>query len=361
MARTKTSNPHGDAIRIQGTQRGTFPFVPSRAYFEKESLEYPLGRRVFKILKELGTETMFTGSHNRVTGIPGSTPREAYLEGKRTLVVGVRKTMDFQTCKPSAHFQLPLVTGCPGRCHYCYLNTTLGKKPYIRIYVNTDEILAEVEKYINARLPEVTVFEGAATSDPLAVEPYTGSLAKAIAFFGKKEQARFRFVTKFTNVDSLLSVPHGEHTRFRFSINSGNVIETYERGTPGLMQRLEAASKVAAAGYPTGFIMAPVIKYDGWQDDYRAVFKNLKERFGSGNQLTLEIITHRFTQKAKNIILQVFPGTPLALEETERKFKYGQFGYGKYVYQPETMDQIKSVLYGLIDEYVPDIKLEYFI
>jgi spore photoproduct lyase len=115
-------------------------FVPKRALFEKEALDYPIGKHIFDKMQELGVDTSFIGSHNRVTGIPGKTPQEAYFEGKRTLVVGLRRTLDFQTCKPSAHYQLPLVTSCIGECEYCYLNTTLGKKPYIRVYVNIDEI-----------------------------------------------------------------------------------------------------------------------------------------------------------------------------------------------------------------------------
>lgn len=44
---------------------------------------------------------------------------------------------------------------------------------------------------------------GAATSDPVAVEPYTNSLARAIEYFGADENTRFRFVTKYNDVDSL--------------------------------------------------------------------------------------------------------------------------------------------------------------
>ncbi len=350
-----------EPVRVQGIYRGFFPFVPKRAFFEKEALEYPAGRRVFQILKELGTEVKLAGSHNRITGIPGKTSREAYLEGKRTLVVGVRKTLDFQTCKPSAHFQLPLVTSCPGMCEYCYLNTTLGKKPYIRIYVNIDEILGRAQRYIDARLPETTVFEGAATSDPLPVEPFTGALAKTIEFFGGQDYGRFRFVTKFTNVDSLLGLKHQGHTRFRFSINAGSVIDRFERGTPRLARRVEAAARVKEAGYPVGFIVAPIIKYDGWQEDYREMFSRLASRFGAGQDVTIELITHRFTKKAKTNILGVFPETTLPMEEKERKFKYGQFGYGKYVYRPEDMDQIKLFFSDLVHEYLPKAETEYFV
>jgi len=335
--------------------------VPRRAYFERAALEYSLGKEILKTLEEMGVDIKMAGSHNRITGIPGKTPREAYQEGKNTMVVGVRKTLEFQTCKPSAHFQLPLATSCPGMCQYCYLNTTLGKKPYIRIYVNIDEILDKAREYITSRQPEVTVFEGAATSDPLPVEPYTGALAKAINYFGAQEMGRFRFVTKFTNVDSLLKLEHKGHTRFRFSINTPSVIERYELRTPRLPQRIEAARKVYEAGYPAGFIVAPVIEYEGWQEEYRAVFSELRKHFGSGEQLTIELITHRFTQRAKNNIMNIFPETTLPMGEESRKFKYGQFGYGKYVYPPEKMAEIKTFLHDLVAQSIPQAEVEYFV
>lgn len=338
-----------------------FPFIPARAFFEQEALDYPVGQRIYNIIKDMGLEARFTGSHNRVTGIPGNTPREAFFEGKKTLVVGVRKTLEFQSCKPSAHYQLPLVTGCPGKCQYCYLNTTMGTKPYIRVYVNVEEILEMARQYIGSRLPEATIFEGAATSDPLAVEPFTGSLAQAIAFFGEQDKASFRFVTKFTRVEPLLKIKHGGKTRFRFSINAQSVINAYERGTPGLNQRLEAASKVMEAGYPLGFIIAPVMIYDGWQDEYGELFARLGRSFESDDQLTLEVITHRFTPKAKKIILDVFPETGLPMDEAQRKFKFGQFGYGKYVYKPEDMAQLKSFLTGMVQTHLPAAKIEYLI
>lgn len=336
-------------------------FVPKRAFFEKEALDYPLGDKIYKQLKNLGVEIQMTGSHNRVTGIPGKSSREAYLEAKRTMVIGIRKTLDFQSCKPSAHFQLPLVTSCPGKCEYCYLNTTLGRKPYVRVYVNIDEILQQAQQYIDERKPEITIFEGAATSDPLPVEPFTGALAQTIKFFGKQERGRFRFVTKFTNVDSLLSLDHGGNTRFRFSINAASVINNYEGSTPRLSQRLNAAAKLYQAGYPTGFIVGPIMIFSGWEQEYREMVQELKRRFGSGKHLTLELITHRFTKKAKTNILDVFPESTLPMNEESRKFKYGQFGYGKYVYTQEDMQMIKTFFESQLKENIPDAKIDYLV
>ena len=116
-------------------------FSPNQVYYEPEALDYDLGKKLVDHFRKLNVPIKATSSHNRVTGIKGNTDAESYRIAKRTLVIGVRRGKSFQTCKPSAHYQLPLVTSCPGMCEYCYLATTLGKKPYIRVYVNVDEIL----------------------------------------------------------------------------------------------------------------------------------------------------------------------------------------------------------------------------
>lgn len=341
----------------------SFTFIPKRVFFEPDALEYPLGRELFQHFTSMGIEVKKTPSHNRITGIPGKTPQEAYLEGKRTLVVGVRRSLDFQTCKPSAHYQLPLVTSCPGKCEYCYLATNMGKKPYVRVYVNIEDILARATQYIDERNPEITIFEGAATSDPIAVEQYTGALKKTIEFFGQQKLARFRFVTKFIAVDSLLDANHNNHTRFRFSINSAPVIKKYEHGTPDMSQRVAAAGKVARAGYPLGFIIAPIILEDNWQQDYFELLTALSDQIPVSlrNDITFELITHRFTKRAKGVINEIFPNSGLDMDEEKRKPKYGQFGYVKYLYPKETMQEVKQFFTVSIEKLFPNSKVEYFI
>lgn len=338
-------------------------FVPKRVYFEPEALEYPLGVRLKTLFAELGIDIRTTSSHNRVTGIPGRTPQEAYMEGKRTLVVGVRRSRDFQTCKPSAHYQLPLVTSCPGKCEYCYLATNMGKKPYVRVYVNLDEVLGRAKRYIMERAPLVTVFEGAATSDPVPVEPYTHGLRHAIEFFAQEELAQFRFVTKFTEIDSLLDAHHNGKTEVRFSLNCDTVIRKYEHGTPGMAERVNAAAKVAAAGYPIGFLIAPIMLFEGWQEEYQRLVETLAARLSEvpANHLGFELITHRFTARAKQQIMEVFPSTDLDMDEAKRKFKYGQFGYGKYIYPDDERKAAHTFFEDLIHSYFPGAAIKYFV
>jgi len=276
-------------------------------------------------------------------------------------VVGVRKSKDFQTCKPSAHFQLPIATSCPGKCEYCYLQTTLGKKPYIRVYVNLEEILEKAKNYIEERKPEITHFEGSATSDPIPVEPYTHSMKKTIEFFGQQEHARISFVTKFTNIEGLLDLNHRQHTFFRFSINLDKYIQKFEHSTPRLEERLMAAAKIIEAGYPTGLMIAPIFLEAGWQEDYGALLQTIKKTVPNSHGLTFELITHRFTARAKNNILDIYPGTELPMEESTRTFKFGQFGYGKYLYPKELMDEARSFFEDSIADLFPGGKIKYFV
>jgi len=245
-------------------------FIPDRIIFQKDSLGYDISKKILERFKDYKNIEIITLSSNRYKQyIPGDDLYSMYREGKKTLIVGVKKGFKFQTCKPSAHYQLPLVSGCMGQCEYCYLNTRLGDRPFIKVYANIDEILEQSGRYTNERLPDITIFEGAATSDPVPVEPYTNSLEKAILFFGANKYSRLRFVTKYNDIDTLLNLEHNGHTEIRFSLNTPKIIKQYEHGTASFKKRIEASIKVAKAGYPTGYLIAPVFIYDKWKEDYR--------------------------------------------------------------------------------------------
>ncbi|PNB52993.1 spore photoproduct lyase, partial [Pseudomonas sp. GW456-E7] len=110
--------------------------------------------------------------------------------------------------------------GCMGHCHYCYLQTTMGSKPYIRTYVNVEEILDQADQYMKERAPEFTRFEASCTSDIVGIDHLTHTLKRAIEHFGQSDLGKLRFVTKFHHVDHLLDAKHNGKTRFRFSINA---------------------------------------------------------------------------------------------------------------------------------------------
>src|SRR5690625_1282835 len=338
------------------------PFMPQLIYVEPRALEYPLGKELLAKFENMGIEIRETTSHNQIRNLPGDNHFQKYRIAKSTLVIGIRKTLKFDTSKPSAEYAIPFATGCMGHCHYCYLQTTMGSKPYIRTYVNVEEIFDAAEEYMEERAPNITRFEASCTSDIVGVDHLTHTLKKAIEFFGKTKYGKLRFVTKFEHVDHLLDAEHNGKTRFRFSINDDYIIKYFEPGTSRLQGRINAAVKVAEAGYPLGFIVAPIYLHEGWKKGYKEMFEQLSESMPSfaKKDLTFELIQHRFTQPAKRVIQQNYPMTKLELDESKRKKKWGRYGIYKYVYQDEEQEEMKDTLGGYIQNHFPEAKIEYF-
>jgi spore photoproduct lyase len=334
-------------------------FIPRVVFIQKSALEYPLGSKLLEEFNSRGIEVSLYDK--RIPTTRGRTFKDQFFRAKRTLVALVWTRREFQTCKPSAHYQLPLVSGCPGHCEYCYLNTNLGKNPFVKVYVNIDEILRQAKEYVDQRKPEITVFEGAATSDPLAVESWTGSLEKTIRFIATLDNARFRFATKYASIQNLLDIKHNGKTEIRFSINSSYVVKKFEAGTPPLESRLKAARETSKAGYPMGFLIGPIIHFPGWQKEYMNLLNLMRANIPEGIPVSFELITHRFTKRAQNIIEQVYPDTEVPFDEQERRLKYGQFGYGKYIYKKELMEEMEEFFRTAINTLFPEGKILYFV
>lgn len=338
-------------------------YMPDRVFFEPDALDYPLGRKLYDYFSTHGIPVMKTSIQNVTRNIPGSCEKEKYAASKKTLVVRPKKSLSFDVCKPSADYEFPLVTNCPGSCEYCYLQTTQGPKPYLTVYVNIEEIFESIRRHIEKNDNRLTTFEVASTGDPLSVEHLTGSLAKTVELFGTLENGRLRLVTKFDSVDPLLNLKHNEHTRFRVSINSRYVIKNFEHNTASFEERLSAASKISRAGYPTGFIVAPLMVYENWKEEYLELFDRLRQQIDipkSIEPITFELIQHRFTPVAKTFILQRYPNTRLDMDESKRARKWGKYGRFKYVYQKEVSQYIKEYIQAIIKDKFPEAVIEYF-
>ncbi len=335
---------------------------PHRVYFEPAAKDTTVGKRVQQYCKENNIPILETTSHNQVRGIPGEDEKAKYAAAKKTLIVGMKRSLKFDVCRPSADYQFSLMTNCPGTCEYCYLFTTQGKKPYVRVYANLDEIYDTIDKYIEKKLPHATVFEAASTGDPLGVEHITGSLRDTIIHFGELPKGKLRVVTKYSNVDSLLDIPHNNNTRFRFSINSNYVIKNFEHNVSNLWDRLRAAGKMAKAGYPLGFIIAPIILHENWKQEYKELIDELHHQIGFEEKsfVTFELIQHRFTMNAKNIIEERYPNSKLEMDPEKRLKKWGKYGKVKYVYPKDEAQEAKEYISNLIQEKFPHGHIQYF-
>ncbi|GIM28921.1 spore photoproduct lyase [Clostridium polyendosporum] len=332
-------------------------FIPDIAYIDPRSLKYPAGKSVKEYLDKLNIPII----NSRKVVIEGKSPQQNYAKAKRTVYITINLEKKLKSCKPSSDYQFSLSSSCPGHCEYCYLQTTQGEKPFMKVFVNIEDILSVIQQHIEINLPNITSFECGSITDPVALEHLTGNLKKCIEFFGSSNNGRLRVITKFDNVDSFLNINHNKHTKFRFSINTRDVINKFEHNTSTFEERISAAKKIATAGYPIGFIVAPIMIYDSWKDDYKELIHRLKvELEGYNDEISFELIQHRFTSTAKELILTRFPDTQLDMNEEARQLKWGPYGKFKYVYPKEKSSEIKEYISELIKTNFKNSIIEYF-
>jgi spore photoproduct lyase len=153
-----------------------------------------------------------------------------------------------------------------------------------------------------------------------------------------------RFTTKFDDVADLVRLPHGRHTRARFSVNAAEVADRFEGGTARMPARLAALRAMAEAGYPVGLTIAPIMPVPGWEQAYGTLLDDVAAAVAgvAGLDLTAELITHRFTPASKDVLLQWYPRTRLEMDPDQRSEKRSKFGGVKYVYPREVMTGMRQ-------------------
>ena len=332
-------------------------FIPDIAYIDPKILKYDSGKKVIEYLEGLKVPIV----NSKKVVIDCGSPEKNYAMAKKIILFTTNSQKKLVSCRPSADYQFSLSSSCPANCEYCYLQTTQGEKPFMKIFINIEEILEVIQNYIENNMPNITTFECASITDPIALEHLSGNLKRCIEFFGESSNGRLRLVTKFDDVDYFLKLKHNKHTKFRFTINTRYVINNFEHNTSSFYERIEAVKKIATAGYPIGFIIAPIMLYDNWKAEYRELFETLKIALeGYNEEVSFELIQHRFTKAAKELIVQRFKNTKLDLNEETRQLKWGPYGKFKYVYKKPDSDGIKNYISELINNNFEQAIIEYF-
>ena len=343
------------------------PWVPKRVLATPAALGWPQGLAMVERAAALGAEVVRLKS-DRLTGLP-----DTYRDAKSTLAVvvappGKRRP---QPIPPSADWRFDLAAGCPAHCQYCYLAGSLAGPPIIRAYANLPEILAALPPLLGqgqvtsrnaARAGEGTTFEASCYTDPLGIEHITGALAETIRHFGAWEApVQLRFTTKYDGVAPLLDLPHGRRTRIRFSVNAAGA-ERFEGGAPRMAQRLSAMRQVALAGYRIGLTVAPIMPVPDWQEGYDRLLADCATALAGvpDPDLTVELITHRFTEGSRQILQGWYPGSALGMDPADRSRKTTKFGGVKYVFPRERMTELRTTLEASVARHLPAARLLYW-
>ena len=222
------------------------------------------------------------------------------------------------TIRPSgraADFITPhFVRGCAGACRlaYCHINEGLGGE--VEVSGNVEEILQAVHRHACAqpwpRLANRTdaryyTYDIAPATD-LALHYDQQDWARVIRFFSEHPRAKAVFSLKYLREElwTQLQVKPGK-VRVRVSLLPEATRKVLEPTAPSVTERLAAIPCLLEAGYEVDLNFSPLVCYEGWLDDYAALFTQidgaLRDVDKSGLQYEATLLSHHPAKRQRNL------------------------------------------------------------
>jgi len=120
-----------------------------------------------------------------------------------------------------------------------------------------------------------------------------------------------------------------------------------EDGIATVAERLQAIRRMAlprqqGGGYRVGFVISPIMPIEDWREKYGQLLDDVANALDFDCDLTFELISYRFTPGSKGILEQGYPNSRLDLDESKRAVKCNKFGGTQYVYDKDTMSELKT-------------------
>jgi spore photoproduct lyase len=169
---------------------------------------------------------------------------------------------------------LDAVQSCGFDCSYCSIQS----------FYNENKIGFDKEfkqKLQNLKLdPNKTYHIGTGqSSDSLMWGNREGILDALFDFARGNPNVILEFKTKSNNIKYLLHNKVPPNIIVTWSLNTQTIIDNEEHLTASLKERIDSARALADIGVIVGFHFHPIVEYEGYLDEYRAIYDELLQRF----------------------------------------------------------------------------------
>ncbi len=331
-------------------------FKPKAIYFEKDIVNYPLGKELMEKYKDIPKVEI--ENHNNIEEMRKN-PNSEFANMKRNLIIGIRKTHKFVENHKTSDYLVPYTSsGCTAACMYCYLVCNYNKCAYLRLFVNREQMLEKIIKTAEKSEKELT-FEIGSNSDLVLENTITNNLVWTIENFKDTKKGKLTFPTKFDMVDPILPLNHKGKITIRMSVNPEEIINKVEFGTSRLTGRIEAINKLKEAGYNIGILIAPVILVNNWKELYKQLIQRLSQELSEKvkKDAFFEIIFMTYSYVHTKINEEAFPNS---INLYNKDIMTGR-GRGKYWYKSQVRNEAEVFLREQMNKYFPNNKIEYIV
>ena len=276
--------------------------------------------------------------------------------GKRTLYLTRQKGEFVKRCPASAgqvccgYWTLNLFNNCPFDCTYCILQSYLNFRP-ITVYVNIEDAIRELKQKVTGRPEKLFRIGTGELGDSLALEPLVPLSKHLVMSLSGLDNLFLELKTKSVNVEDLLGLDHRRKVIVSWSLGPERMVRKEEPGAMKITGRIEAAIEVEKDGYLLGFHLDPIIRYKGWEDEYRRLLDALFASIDHKHVVWISLGCLRYPPHLKDIALERFPHTKIFLDE------FVPCPDGKMRYLRTVREEIYGKLLKWLRERAPSVEV----
>ncbi|MCD8477698.1 MAG: hypothetical protein LRY68_07160 [Sulfurospirillum sp.] len=176
------------------------------------------------------------------------------------------------------------------------------------------------------------------SSDSLMWGNRAGVLEALFSFARKHPNVILELKSKSDNISYLLENEVPRNVLCTWSLNPQVIIDNEEKRASSLQERIQSARALADKGVLVGFHFHPIVLFEGWQEAYTAIAKELLERFTCKEVALISMGTLTFIKPVlKKIRLRAQSSKILQMPLVDAS--------GKYSYPLSLKEEMFSTLY----------------
>ena len=203
-------------------------------------------------------------------------------------------------------FYFSHMLNCLFDCRYCFLQGMFRSAHYV-LFVNFEDF----ESAIDATLADIgtgaAYFFSGYDCDSLALESISGFVDRFVPFFASRPTAVLELRTKSVAIRSVAAMQPAPNVIVAFSFTPEDAAAVVEQGAPPVIERVRAAAELAAAGWPIGIRLDPLLWYDGWRPGYAALVDTLAESIPASSVHSASLGPLRFPAEMFQRIRRMYP------------------------------------------------------
>jgi spore photoproduct lyase len=268
--------------------------------------------RVKSILQKVKREALYLPKFDDIWG----RSKKPYLQKRDSLNLFLaekkgqllKEAPDAYGSAGEPHYYFIHAYNCIYECQYCYLQGYFNT-PDIVLFINHEEIIAEMEKTLLKYPDQKVWFHAGEFSDSLALTHLTGELDLYHAFCEKHPNAIIELRTKSVNIREIEKLKPLPNLIVSFSLSPKDMARRVDLKTPSAESRVKAMRALKSLGFPIAAHFDPIVYEDKFKAEYTELLEQMKDLNSDLKYLSLGVV--RFTKDVYREVERNYPDSVL--------------------------------------------------